>query len=82
MGNKFDDITISEIETFLEKPEQFGKTLIASQLSVYYLIVWILDYASNSDGYGFPFDHRHLNFYNRLKTAYSLIKKVIPFYSI
>jgi hypothetical protein len=82
MGNKFDDITISEIETFLEKPEQFGKTLIASQLSVYYLIVWILDYASNSDGYGFPFDHRHLNFYNRLKTAYSLIKEVIPFYSI
>ena len=82
MGNKFDDITISEIETFLEKPEQFGKSLIASQLSVYYLIVWILDYASNSDGYGFPFDHRHLNFYNRLKTAYSLIKEVIPLYSI
>jgi len=82
MGNKFDDITIREIETFLEKPEQFGKTLIASQLSVYYLIVWILDYASNSDGYGFPFDHRHLNYYNRLKTAYSLIKEVIPFYSI
>jgi hypothetical protein len=44
--------------------------------------VWILDYGSNADGYGFPFDHRHLNFYNRLKTAYSLIKKVIPFYSI
>jgi len=82
MGNKFADITISEIETFLEKPEQFGKTLIASQLSVYYLIVWILDYGSNADGYRFPFDHRHLNFYNRLKTAYSLIKKVIPFYSI
>ena len=82
MGNKFADIAISEIETFLEKPEQFGKTLIASELSVYYLIVWILDYGSNADGYGFPFDHRHLNFYNRLKTAYSLIKKVIPFYSI
>ncbi len=82
MGNKFDDIAISEIETFLEKPEQFGKTLLASELSVYYLIVWILDYGSNADGYKFPFDHRHLNFYNRLKTAYSLIKEVIPFYSI
>lgn len=82
MGNKFADITISEIETYLENPEKFGKTLIASQLSVYYLIVWILDYSSNADGYGFPFDHRHLNFYNRLKTAYSLIKEVIPFYSI
>ena len=82
MGNKFTDIAISEIETFLEKPEQFGKTLIASELSVYYLLVWILDYSSNADGYKFPFDHRHLNFYNRLKTAYSLIKEVIPFYSI
>ena len=82
MGNKFTGITISEIETFLEKPEQFGKTLIASELSVYYLIVWILDYGSDADGYGFPFDHRHLNFYNRLKTAYSIIKKVSPFYSI
>ena len=82
MGNKFANITIGEIETFLEKPEQFGKALIASQLSVYYLIVWILDYGSNADGYGFPFDHRHLKFYNRLKTAYSLIKEVIPFYSI
>ncbi len=82
MGNKFADITISEIETFLENPQQFGKTLIASQLSVYYLIVWILDYSSNADGYKFPFDHRHLNFYNRLTTAYSLIKEVIPFYSI
>lgn len=82
MGNKFTDITISEIETFLEKPEQFGKTLIASELSVYYLIVWILDYGSDADGYGFPFDHRHLNFYNRLKTAYSIIRKVSPFYSI
>ena len=82
MGNKFTDIATSEIETFLEKPEQFGKTLIASELSVYYLLVWILDYNSNADGYKFPFDHRHLNFYNRLKTSYSLIKEVIPFYSI
>jgi len=82
MSNKFADIAIREIETFLEKPQDFGKTLIASELSVYYLILWILDYGSNADGYGFPFDHRHLNFYNRLKTAYSLIKEVIPFYSI
>jgi hypothetical protein len=82
MSNKFDEIPISEIETFLEKPKDFGKTLIASELAVYYLILWILDFGSNADGYGFPFDHRHLNFYNRLKTAYSLIKEVIPFYSI
>jgi len=56
--------------------------LIASQLAVYYLILWILDFGSKADRYGFPFDHRHLNFYKRLKTAYSLIKEVIPLYSI
>jgi hypothetical protein len=82
MGNKFTDVTIGEIENFLEKPEKFGQTLMASELSVYYLILWILDYGSNADGYGFPFDHRHLNFYNRLKTAYSLIKEVIALYSV
>jgi hypothetical protein len=82
MSNQFDEIPISEIETFLQKPEDFGKALIASQLAVYYLVLWILDFGSKADGYGFPFDHRHLNFYNRLKTAYSLIKEVIPLYSI
>ena len=82
MGNKFTDVTIEEIENFLEKPEKFGQTLMASELSVYYLILWILDYGSNADGYGFPFDHRHLNLYNRLKTAYSLIKEVIALYSV
>jgi hypothetical protein len=82
MSNQFDEIPISEIETFLQKPEDFGKALIASQLAVYYLILWILDFGSKADGYGFPFDHRHLNFYNRLKTAYLLIKEVIPLYSI
>ena len=82
LGEKFKDISISKIENFLEKPKEFGKTLIASELSVYYLILWILDYCSDGDGYGFPFDHSHLNFYNRLKRAYSIIEKVSSFYSI
>jgi len=82
MGNRFAAITISEIGTFIEKPEQFGKALIASELSVYYLIAWILDYGYSADGYGFPFDHRYLNFYNRLRAAHSVIKHVSPFYSV
>lgn len=82
LGEKFKDISISEIENFLEKPKEFGKTLVASELSVYYLILWILDYCSDGDGYGFPFDHSHLDFYNRLKRAYSIIEKVSSFYSI
>lgn len=82
LGDKFEEISITEIESFLEKPEAFGKTLIASELSVYYLVLWILDHNSDGDGYGFPFDHKHLNFYNRLKTAHSIIKEVTPLYSI
>ena len=82
MSNKFENIDLSEIETFLHNPQQFGQTLMASQLSTFYLILWILDYGSDADGYGFPFDHRQLNLYHRLKTAYSLIKEVIPFYSL
>ena len=80
-GNKFEGMPITEIESFLEKPETFGKALIASEISVYYLVLWILDHGSDGDGYGFPFDHRHLNFYNRLKTAYSILKKITPLYS-
>ena len=74
-------VPLAKIESFLEKPETFGKALIASEISVYYLVLWILDHGSDGDGYGFPFDHRHLNFYNRLKTAYSILKKITPLYS-
>jgi len=80
-GDKFENISIIEVESFLEKPEEFGKTLVASELSVYYLILWILDHGSDGDGYGFPFDHRHLNFYNRLTTAHSIIKEAVLLYS-
>lgn len=82
MGSKLSDITMSKIEAFIEEPEQFGKALFASELSVYYLILWILDYGSDADGYGFPFDHRHLNFYVRLRTAYSIVKEANLLYSV
>ncbi len=83
MGDKFEDISITEVESFLEKPEVFGKKLKASELSVYYLVLWILDHGSDGDGYGFPFDHKYLNFYNRLKTAHLILKEeVTPLYSI
>ena len=82
MGDKFENISITKIESFLKKPEVFGKKLMASELSVYYLVLWILDHGADGDGYGFPFDQQHLNFYNRLKTAHSIIKDVTLLYSI
>lgn len=81
LGKKFDKLSISEIEGFLMQPEKFGKTPIASELTTYYLILSILDHGADGDGYGFPFDQRYLNFYQRLKDAYIMIKEITAFYS-
>jgi hypothetical protein len=81
LDKKFDKLSISEIEKFLVQPEKFGKTRIASELTTYYLILSILDHGAAGDGYGFPFDQSYLNFYQRLKDAYIMIKEVTTFYS-
>ncbi|MBL7203133.1 MAG: transposase [Desulfobacteraceae bacterium] len=81
LDKKFDNLSISEIEKFLAQPEKFGKTRIASELTTYYLILSILDHGAAGDGYGFPFDQSYLNFYQRLKDAYIMIKEVTTFYS-
>jgi hypothetical protein len=81
LDKKFDKLSISEIEKFLVQPEKFGKTRIASELTTYYLILSILDHGAAGDGYGFPFDQSYLNFYQRLKDAYIMIKQVTTFYS-
>ena len=81
LGKKFNKLSISEIENFLVQPEKIGKSRIASELTTYYLILSILDHGADGDGYGFPFDQRYLNFYQRLKDAYIMIKEVTTFYS-
>jgi hypothetical protein len=81
LDKKFDKLSISEIEHFLMEPEKFGKTRIGSELTTYYLVLSILDHGADGDGYFFPFDQRYLNFYQRLKDAYSTIKDVQSFYS-
>jgi hypothetical protein len=81
LSKKFDNLSLTEIEHFLMQPEKYGKTRIASELTTYYLILSILDHGSDGDGYGFPFDQRYLNFYQRLKDACMTIKKVQGFYS-
>ena len=48
----------------------------------YCLILWILDYSSDGNGYGFPFDQRYLNFYQRLKAAQTLINQVKAYYPV
>ncbi|MBC8317048.1 MAG: transposase [Desulfobulbaceae bacterium] len=81
LGKNFDELPINGIENFLVEPERFGKTAIASEITTYYLILSILDHGAEGDGYGFPFDQRYLNFYQRLKDAYTMIEEVTPRYS-
>jgi hypothetical protein len=40
----------------------------------YILISWIIEASSASNGYGFPFDQPHLDFYLRLEEAYPQLK--------
>ena len=43
----------------------------------YALIHWVFDYQSQSDGYGFPFDRPHLDFYRRLQEVHQLLEQII-----
>ncbi len=39
------------------------------------LIHWIFDYPSQSNGYGFPFDRAHLDFYRRIQEVHQLLER-------
>jgi len=54
----------------LEEPDAPLKPLVA----VYLIISWVLEARSASNGFGFPFDRPHLDFYLRLKEAYPSLK--------
>lgn len=45
-------------------------------VSAYLLTAWILEYGSASNGFGFPFDRPHLDFYLRLQEACHALKRL------
>jgi hypothetical protein len=45
-------------------------------VTAYLLVGWILQADSASDGFGFPFDHPHLAFYQRLREAYPSLRQL------
>jgi len=45
-------------------------------ITAYALIHWIFDYPNESDGYGFPFDQPHLDFYRRIQKVHTLLGKI------
>ena len=66
----------------------------SAQAAAYTMIQWAVNGKKEGNGYGFPFDRPHLNFYQRLKSLYSIserlqrislpdcIKSKHPFYKI
>ena len=45
-------------------------------ITVYFLIQWILAWKTESNGYGFPFDHPHLDLAERLMEGYNQIDTI------
>lgn len=46
-------------------------------ITTYALIHWVFEYPSQSNGYGFPFDRPHLDFYRRLQKVHQLLGKIM-----
>jgi hypothetical protein len=81
MSKNFAALAIENIAAYLAAPDKLGTTTEATEMLVYYLILWILDHASDGNGYGFPFDQRYLNFYERLQAAQTLLNEVKTYYA-
>lgn len=48
----------------------------APMIMAYALIHWIFDYPNQSNGYGFPFDRAHLDFYRRIQEVHRLLEQI------
>lgn len=81
ISKNFAALSSHDIEAYLATPEKLGTTTEATEMLVYYLMVWILDHGSEGNGYGFPFDQRYLNFYERLQDAQELLNEVKTYYA-
>ncbi|MFQ5630292.1 MAG: hypothetical protein ACE5I1_16095 [bacterium] len=73
-------LAFGDIEDDLSAPERLGKTRETTDMLASYLMLWILDHASEGNSYGFPFDHRYLSFYGRLETAKAWIEEIKSYY--
>ena len=80
MPKSFNVLSSGDIDKYLTTPEMLGNTNEATEMLVYYLVLWILDHPSEGNGYGFPFDQRYLNFYERLQAAQTLLDEVKTYY--
>lgn len=70
--------TLDEIKASLESGTWQATSLEHIPLiTTYALIHWVFDYPRQSDGYGFPFDRPHLDFYRRLQKVHQLLEEIM-----
>lgn len=75
-------LTKTEFEQFEMRIEQIMQSdreikqmnILEAKSICYTLIIWTLNGKKQGDGYGFPFDRTHLEFYKRLNTCHSILK--------
>jgi len=79
LEKKFNKLNIQP-DPYLSNPEKNGDDLHSLEILVYNLILWILDYASEGNGYGFPYDRSYLSFYVRLQQAIENINNVLSLF--
>ena len=80
LQKKINKLNIKQPASYLSNPEKIGNDRHSLEILVYNLILWILDHASEGNGYGFPYDRSYLSFYVRLNQAIENINNVLSLF--
>lgn len=80
LEKKINKLNIKQLDTYLSNPKKIRDDKQSLEKLVYNLILWILDYASEGNGYGFPYDRSYLSFYVRLKQAIENINNILSLF--
>ncbi|KPA17979.1 hypothetical protein MHK_001794 [Candidatus Magnetomorum sp. HK-1] len=66
-------VQLKDLIKELEQGKLQDYSIEKSEIATCVLINWIFDAPSQSNGYGFPFDRQHLEFYQRVKRIHTII---------
>jgi hypothetical protein len=69
-----DEALSKKLQDYLDKKRP--AVLDNPWVTAYLLVVWIVESSSASQGFGFPFDQPHLDFYERMQEAYPSLKRL------
>ncbi len=82
---------IRELKSLIDKNDNLSQSLtgylsqenleelcgdLPSIVSAYILLTWVIEARAESNGYGFPFDRPHVDFFRRLQQAYPRLREL------